>query len=256
MDFISKASESPLRPLGALRRQLAGAFGRRDFTRFIILSRSRTGSNLLLSLLNSHPNVQAEWEIFARLNGEPHDRRLAQTFGPQPRRIRAKGFKLFYYHPLDDDSGALWRDLVADEALRVIHLKRRNVLRSLISRKIAEQRDAWSANAEKTGETPRRKAVSFTTSELQEGFSQTRAWEHMGDRDFRHHHILSLAYEDMAAQPAAAHDRVQRFLGLPPARLVTDMKKQNPEPLRQLIVNYDELKQAFAGSRWSLFFDE
>ena len=256
MDFISKASESPLRPLGALRRQLAGVFGRRDFTRFIILSRSRTGSNLLLSLLNSHPNVQAEWEIFARLEGEPHDRRLARTFGRQPRRIRAKGFKLFYYHPLDDDSGALWRDLVADPSLRVIHLKRRNILRCLVSRKIAAQRDAWSADAEQPAEAAQRKAVSFTASELQEGFSQTRSWEHMGDRDFRRHRLLSLAYEDLAAQPAATLERVQRFLGLPPVRLNSDMKKQNPEPLRQLVANYDELKQAFDGSPWSLFFDE
>jgi LPS sulfotransferase NodH len=256
MDFISKASESPLRPLGALRRQITGAFGHRDFTRFIILSRSRTGSNLLLSLLNSHPNVQAEWEIFARLDGEPHDRRLARAFGRQPRRIRAKGFKLFYYHPLDDNSDALWRDLVADQALRVIHLKRRNILRCLVSRKIAAQRDAWSAAADNTGEAPRRKTVSFTTSELQDGFSQTRAWEHMGDRDFRHHRLLSLAYEDMAAQPAATLERVQRFLSLPPARLNSDMRKQNPEPLSHLIANYDDLKQAFAGSQWSLFFEE
>lgn len=256
MNFIGRNIEAPGRALGSLRFQLLSALGHRNFTRFIILSRSRTGSNLLLSLLNSHPNVIAEWEIFAQLNGQSHREILARAYGRQPRRVRAKGFKFFYYHPLDDESGTLWTDLVADEAIRVLHLKRRNILRTLISRKIAGQQDVWASTADKAVATPPRKAVSFTVEELVKGFAETRAWEQKGDRDFRHHPLLTVAYEDLTGAPAETLAQSQAFLGLPPVALTTDMKKQNPERLTDLVTNYAELKQAFAGSEWQAFFEE
>ncbi len=71
-----------------------------DFQRFIVLSRSRTGSNMLLSFLNSHPNIHAEGEVFNRLNGQNYQEILSRVFADQPPRILAKGFKIFYYHPM------------------------------------------------------------------------------------------------------------------------------------------------------------
>ena len=121
-----------------------GFFGHDNFVRFIVLTRSRTGSNLLLSFLNSHPNIFCESEIFAKLDGANPISRLLAVFAKQPRHIRAKGFKIFYYHPLDAKADELWRVLEQRNEIRVIHLRRENILRTLLSRKIASIRGSWT----------------------------------------------------------------------------------------------------------------
>lgn len=228
-----------------------------DFQRFIVLSRSRTGSNMLLSFLNSHPNIHAEGEVFNRLNGRSYREILSRVFADQPSRILAKGFKIFYYHPLDDDSCAIWQDLAALDNLRVIHLKRKNILRTLISRKIAGYHDIWVDKATDCNDNvDKRKAVSFSPKELRRGFEQTRQWEASGAQRFAGHPLLSVYYEDLARQPEAVFSKITDFLGVSYARPKTALKKQNPERLRDLLVNYRELKEAFSGTEWQEFFEE
>ena len=52
-------------PLVRLLVNLAtNLIGNKSFVKFIILGRSRVGSSLLVSFLNSHPNIRAEGELF------------------------------------------------------------------------------------------------------------------------------------------------------------------------------------------------
>jgi hypothetical protein len=46
------------------------------------------------------------------------------------------------------------------------------------------------------------------------------------------------------------------FLGVNYCELFSDLEKQNPEPLSELIQNYGELKDRFTGTEWSRFFME
>lgn len=228
-----------------------------DFQRFMVLSRSRTGSNMLLSFLNSHPNIHAEGEVFNRLNGRNYREILSRVFADQPPRILAKGFKIFYYHPLDDDSCAIWQDLEALDNLRVIHLKRKNILRTLISRKIAGYHDVWVDKATDGNDNVcRRKAVSFSPKELRRGFEQTRQWEASGAQRFAGHPLISVYYEDLVRQPEAVFSKITDFLGVAYVQPKTALKKQNPERLRDLLVNYGELKEAFSGTEWQDFFED
>ncbi len=66
---INRAINNPRETSKKLVIKLLSNFGNTDYRRFMILSRTRTGSTMLLSLLNSHPNVYAEGEIFRALNG-------------------------------------------------------------------------------------------------------------------------------------------------------------------------------------------
>src|SRR3546814_732374 len=78
MPFTASGVQTPVRALRSLGFRLRSAVGHTGFTKFIVLSRSRTGSNMLVSLLDSHPRVVAEGEIVARLDG----RRRAGLPGP------------------------------------------------------------------------------------------------------------------------------------------------------------------------------
>ena len=251
-----KDDQSPARMLGSLGERLRRAVGHRDYTRFIVLSRSRTGSNMLISFLNSHPDILVEGEIFAKLNGRDHRDILAGAYGKQPHRVKAKGFKIFYYHPQDGDPDSLFADLTGQTDLRVIHLKRRNILRTLISRKIAAAQDVWAVTTSTPTEIARRKAVRLSVEELEDGFRQTRAWEERGDAAFSGHRTVSIYYEDLVASPKASFETILGFLDLPYRPLETNHRRQNPEHLEDLVTNYGELKAAFAGTPWQDFFED
>lgn len=235
--------------------RLLGVFGHRDYVPFIVLTRSRTGSNLLLSFLNSHPNIFCEGEIFARLHGADPMTRLGRSFGKQPRHIHAKGLKIFYYHPLDADARGLWDELERRSDIRVIHLTRENILRTLVSRKIAGVRDAWTGTRFDRADFAD-KQVSFTVEDLETGFTQTREWEIEATRRFSAHPFISLSYEALVADSTATYHRLLEFLGMPGGDPHTGLRQQNPEKLRDLISNYDELKRSFTGSRWESLFED
>jgi LPS sulfotransferase NodH len=256
MPLLARGVDGPTRAFRSLGFRLLSAVGHADFTKFIVLSRSRTGSNMLMSLLNSHPEVIAEHEIFARLNGRDAGEVVAKAYAKQPYYVKAKGFKVFYYHPLDGDSAALLHDLAGAKSIRVIHLKLRNILRTLISRKIAGIKDVWAATSEARLDVGRHKATRFTAEELEVGFRRTRDWEVDGDRRFARHPLMSLSYEDLVRDPDSSLAEVLDFLGLQHFPLQTNLRKQNPERLADLVTNYGELKAAFAGTEWEAFFEE
>ena len=66
---------------------------------FFVLTRSRTGSNMLISFLNSHPNIKAHYEIFRTLEGKNYNDIFNETFSKYDEGTKAIGFKIFYYHP-------------------------------------------------------------------------------------------------------------------------------------------------------------
>ena len=230
--------------------------GHTNFRRFIILSRSRTGSNMLISFLNSHPNVHAKGEIFNRLNGRNYKEIFAEVYANQPLHIKAKGLKIFYVHPIDDKSNDVWDNLISMNNLWVIHLKRRNILRTLISRKIAGLQDVWSVSSGKSDKNDRNKAVVFTIEELNKGFKQTKEWEKSGDEKFKKHPLISVYYEDLVNNPEGIFASITDFLNVKYEPAKTSLRKQNPEKLRDLMINYSELKKAFSGTEWQEFFEE
>jgi LPS sulfotransferase NodH len=231
-------------------------FGHLKFKRFIVLARSRTGSNLLISFLNSNPSIRAESEILGRLNGRNYKDILENVFSKQPRRIKAKGFKIFYYHPMDDESNNAWDDLVNMDNLWVIHLKRRNILRTLISRKIAGSQDVWQISPSDMSKSGGSKSVTFTAEELEEGFRQTRDWEERWDQMFQNHPITCIYYEDLVRDPEGTYRKITDFLGVNYVKPITNIRKQNPERLSDLVTNYDELKNTFSGTEWQHLFEE
>ncbi|WP_420349451.1 sulfotransferase [Pelagibius sp.] len=256
MSFLSKHLEQSYGAPGSLRRRVLKRFKHRSFKRFMVLTRSRTGSNMLMSFLNSHPNARADGEVFSKLNGRDYRQVLAEVYARQPIFVKAKGFKIFYYHPLDGQPDEVLGHLRSQEDLCVIHLKRRNILRTLISRKIAGLQGLWAVDRTKAVDKGTRKSVSFSADELEEGFQQTRAWEEAADRAFERHPLISVHYEDLVANRDASFERVLTFLGLPALPLETNLRRQNPESLRALVTNYDSLKSAFAATPWRSFFDE
>lgn len=243
--------------LGSIGYRALKAIGHKDYRRFIVLSRSRTGSNLLVSFLDSHPNIRAKGEILRKLDGRRTAIEIADgAFGREPRSIKAKGFKIFYYHPTGGKDTGIWAHLTGMDGLHVIHLKRRNLLRISISRKIAGDEGVWKVKDARTGGRTSRKQVSFTVEELTRSFERTRQWERHGDALFGGHPLVSVDYEDIVQHTEPTFRTLTDFLGVPYVQPRTSLVRQNPDATRDLVVNHAELAAAFEGTEWRPFFDE
>jgi LPS sulfotransferase NodH len=247
--------------------------GHRQYTRFIILGRSRTGSNFLRGLLNDHPNIVTMGEILRNENEIDWDSAQYQTtpailkqYQTQPldflnqivfRKFRpsvqAVGFKLFYYHAQKEPFRTIWEELEEDTQLRVIHIKRRNILRTHLSRAQAARSGNW---VNTTGEKERETAITLDPNALREDFEQTRRWEMEADTRFSAHPLFQVEYENLANNYATIIPAIQQFLKLPVHPVQPQTFKQSQLPISQAVSNYDALKLEFAHSHWVEFFEE
>ena len=121
-------------------------FGDENYVTFIVLSIARTGSNLLRSYLNNHPDIHVEGEILKKINSSDSQKIIDNCWSPQPKHFKAIGFKLFYSHPFDESDKNSWKPILTKRNLHIIHLKRHNAIRSFKSERLAFINDEWLNN--------------------------------------------------------------------------------------------------------------
>jgi LPS sulfotransferase NodH len=249
--------------------------GHSDYTRFIILSRGRSGSNFLRGLLNSHSQILTFGELFRvqnsigweypgyNLNLQPQNvLRLAQSdpirfleekvFRKYPSHISAVGFKIFYYHARDSQQ-PLWSFLRDQKNLKIIHLKRNNTLRVLLSLKRAFQTNIWTNN--EITEVERLK-YSLDYEECLGEFIWSETVKKEFDTFFRDSDKIDIFYEDLASGYEIELKRILAFLHVSFENLKPTTYKQSSQPLSEEISNYFELKERFKDSPWHEFFED
>ena len=190
------------------------------------------------------------------MNGRSREEILSEAFGQADSGIKVKGFKIFYYHPLDCEAPQLWETLAETDELRIIHLKRKNILRTLLSRKIAGIEEVWGVKYECTQKPNRKVPVILTAKELEEGVKETQEWEAAGDALFSKHPMIQICYEDLVSNRETVFRSLTDFLGVDYVVPSTDFQQQNPENLDTLLQNLDELRDALPGKPWQDFFKE
>jgi LPS sulfotransferase NodH len=231
-------------------------FGHKDYVKFIIIARSRTGSNLLISYLNKHESVIALGEMFQNLYNRDSQHIWNKIFSKKSSKIKAVGFKIFYYHPEHSDDHRVWEFIKSDPQIRIIHLKRLNVLRTIVSQAIADKTGAYSKRWYNTAKVELEdKRITLNRTEVLKKLEQVKKWENDTDLAYRGHKLLNIQYEELVSEKNGCMKKVFTFLGLEPTDTTTNMKRQNSESLHDLVINYDELKKDFKDSDWSYLFD-
>jgi hypothetical protein len=202
-------------------------------TRFLIFSLSRSGSSSLRDILDCHPQVRCAFEPFnpsTRL-GEKYGRSITDEATLEQALARVwegySGIKhVWNYNRLPfgaADNQRLNRHLLAVCNARVIYLKRRNVLRRIVSAEISHQSQQWSSNARARWQVRRSKFEPLDISWLRWQLEH----EHAAIESFRGCLVraqipfFDLWYEDLFGEfdpPEGCLDKVQEifsFLGLP-----------------------------------------
>jgi LPS sulfotransferase NodH len=246
-----------------------------SFRRFVIVGAERTGTNLLISLLNQHPGCLCMNELYNPVNvacgqfpgddvPEPERARLAELRQVDPvglwrdlallsrsRGHRAFGFKLFYSHA--QTQPMLLKALTEDRSVSVIHITRRNLLRRLVSERQALAVRQWAVGwAARLEPMP---AVAIDPDKLWSSVTTIQARQAEYDERFAGHPVLRLVYEDLAARPPQVGARAASFLSLPalpePAAIL--YQKTGAEDLSQAIEGFDALRAQVR--RWGAMFD-
>lgn len=266
----------------------------------VLLARQRTGTNALQSVLERHPAISCTREVFhpepeahAHLDLERNwfhflRRRGAdgivamlterdgkerafgeflahlQSLTPKPRIVL--DVKLNSTHQLDGP----WREPLADPALfrfigdqglRVMHLRRRNHLRTWLSLVKANRTGEWLRSGEHGAEPG---ALALDPDEL---LRLARRWEaqdaHVAQRFPPGERCLRLEYEQLFPHlgGGAARDQLSRIaalLGVDDAfaEAEPEYSKQSARPLAETIANYDEVATALRGSEFAGCLDD
>ncbi len=212
-----------------------------------------------------------------------------RVYGPHSPEIAAVGFKMFYDHltrhyfqkpidvseaspqlqeklrqfsgfiesnyaweTLDQRFRATWQFLQVDRSLAVVHLKRRNMLHTLISLKKAFMTRQWWSLKSGPQTTP---ALCLDAEECCRYFHMLDNFVAEADAAFEGHPKIDVIYEDLVENEQDTLQRIFTFLNVPCEPVNTRMKKQNLASLREAVKNYDQLKDYFRHTRWDVFFE-
>jgi len=232
-------------------------------TRFVILAAPRSGSNLLCTLLNSHPEILCHHEVFNPSGiyyalehrdgsfdlGTLEQRDQAPLAFLEKIWSRTQGRRCVGFKMTRGQNADVLCNVLLDPAVRKIVLKRRNRIKAYISTLIAERSGQWEAysDSELVGPGPR---IDLDVEKLHEYIRINKSY-YAGINGFLNstgQSSLVVDYENLAsAQQGSA---ILAFLGVgdPARRLVPRSVKQNPADLRLLISNYDALLGSLVGS--------
>jgi len=233
-----------------------GGLNRAEPTLFVIASLPRSGTHMFSSLLDGHPEIRTEAELFnphskqnKRRIGRPAEwilRNRAWYDGPQ----RIRGVPIHLNH---DDPWKVWQHLKGLSGVRYLCLRRRNVLEQFVSHEQAMVHQRWQVwQAERRPEVVQ---VAVDPRKLEHFAARMQAcWDRFAN-EFAAHERMTVWYEELCSETEVVSLEVQRFLG---AALVSGLRPGTIKvgrPLDSVVSNYAQLRRHFAGSKFEACFE-
>ena len=223
---------------------------------FVIITSGRTGSRMLGTTLDKHPdciyydewfgaNEHEKWGGYFELPNTISQVTALHEVMYTPQVDAAIGFCLQYWH----GDPAVWEYLRAHEEISVIHLVRANLFAQYVSHVLSQREQNWTHPYSGM-------SISLRPSECSHYFEHITRERRRVRVEFPRHPILVLTYEYILHDTPFALLTAQRHLGLEPRELPITTLKQNTRPLREVVSNYQELKEYFCESEWHRFFNE
>ncbi len=196
-----------------------------DYNKFIILCGPRTGSTLLHTYLNSHPQVLSRGEILRRVS-DVVEHPKKHIFNRVGRNIKAVGFKLFYDDCLSSKNENFIQYLKSND-VSVIHIYRKNKQEQYTSWLKAQKSGHWNDSVRITSESPQPTTLEFSKEKLQEFTNQQESKKLTCLNLFKESSILQLTYEQLTTHKEDTLNDVQSFLSIQPKKLRSLLVKQS-----------------------------
>lgn len=265
-----------------------------EYQKFIVLTYRRSGANFFLDLLRSHPQIVAYAGLFEKdkvaffytgyppvdckstlkyRDKYPVEFLQKRVFGTYSDAIKSVGFKIIY----ELKQQQVLEYLRAMPDLKIIHLQRKNLLRLHLSDKIAATTNKWHAvskeheqwvNAVGDGQRgrlvddpqhsilPDDLKITLNYQECLKEFEKITRLRNEFKGFFMQQSLLDVYYEDLLTNLSTETTKVLSFLNVENQDLNSRFLKINNKKISDLITNYAQLKNEFAGSEWAQFFED
>ncbi len=234
------------------------------------MSSGRSGSNFLITLLESHPSIVQLGEVIGESHLKQADvKEEILASGPVTyvkNCFKRKKFEFIVgikilYHNVDSSYAEKWgvqrlpevlEFLKSNKDIRIIHMKRGNRLKHLVSVQTVKRTKQFSLSKEKNPAND----IQFELSpdDCSKMFNEIAELERKCDEDFRDHKYLEVYYEDIVSNKEFECNRILDFLGVRRQPIKSRLLKQNKKTLPDIIKNYKALKEHYAGTDWERFF--
>ncbi|NQT91769.1 MAG: hypothetical protein HQ559_03335 [Lentisphaerae bacterium] len=242
---------SRVKELRAYRRVLGGKYELPE-KRFVLFGHYRTGSTLLTTLLNSHPEIECENEILLKSVQylccrvlSPWQYVNGRAAGCPPNRVYGANLKLYqlkhlYSRHLNGSPEAFMRRL-HDNGWKIIYVRRLSIFRQSISNQVARSRQKWHEREEYAiGD----RSFRIDPKALLRGMR----WNAMA-REAEEQLMATLPHVPVVYERDLLHaedhqgtlDRIFEFLRLPSAPVSTTMVRVGADSLESYIENYDDI---------------
>lgn len=236
-------------------------------TKFIILSSPRSGTHMLRSCLQEHPDIVVQHELFNEAMAAFHPYPLTESainiinhyaFIGGHDGIKARGFPL-HEEQASDYKGKQWKDvwriIRSMKEIKIIHLNRRNLLGRIISQATARDTQQWTLYP---NNKPRTKNTTFTidADHVKEHFQILKKRYQQAKEIFSEHEMIDVCYEELCSDLKSEMVKIQNFLEVPFVDINPTTQKNPGKNIRETITNYNELKQYFKNTELAEYFDE
>jgi len=153
------------------------------------------------------------------------------------------------HHEFANRSQLFWNHIISDASIAIIHLKRRNNLRTYISLINALKTDKWTRQKQQSGFSP----LELNIEDCAYFFERLEKKEQYYSDTFQFHRTIDVFYEDLVQNSTVEIKRLAEFLKIDVSRLSNPPFK-NPVALTDQIMNLDELKRHLKRTKWEKFF--
>lgn len=221
---------------------------------FVIVADMRTGSTLLHSSLDAHPEVRCYGELFHPEvlpdNVPPGVERDRASGGELVGRafacdgVKAAGFRAMIFLPGAGQGGwaDAWHALAETKGLRVIYLTRRDRLAQYASLLVARETAAYHPSADDPVLKPEnRPRVHVDPTGFRRWTEERASLYDERRRQLAGKPSLEIEYERLTGAWAETMSAAQEFLGVSRIALAQEKQKQERRPLPEVIANYDQL---------------
>ena len=230
----------------------AGLLPSPSIGRLCILTNGRTGSELLVELLDSHPDMRCESEILREPQRDPVRFVRGRVHSAWRHRAKAYGFKFI----TGQASSLGWRrdlpgflNALEAHGFVFVRLRRRNLLRQAVSSIRARQVREWHVRTADERDAsyidPAHLIYTMRTLEMLHEYLETAL---PGTK------LIDLVYEDDIGDE---HNRERTLatlfsaVGLAPIAPRSTLRKQTPTELADAISNLDEVVSAVRTTRYA-----
>ena len=243
-------------------------------TGFIVAGSQRTGTSLIVSTLRSHPDICCHGEVFLYSRGRGknieasyrhfiNQKKVPRTISHYLNRDRLIGEYLDYTYA-NTDSEAVGFKLMLDQvrefpeiraylqkkSIRILHVIRENVLKTMVSRVSAMTRGRYHSN-EKVELAKIQLPVRGLLTNLDALEKEILDWRRYAAES----PYLCISYETFNAGRDVELQKAQDFLGVDYKPMASTLKKLNSDNLVDVVENYDELVMTLSGTRHERFLD-